>query len=67
MGVVAARSIMQPSPCKLHVRTTPHTARAASLPPHAQGISSLIYAGERVATDLAEVATVGKMLVSKYR
>ncbi|PSC71204.1 IST1-like protein [Micractinium conductrix] len=31
-----------------------------------EAVCSLIYAGERVATDLAEVAQVGKMLTSKY-
>lgn len=40
----------------------------ANLPaPPAQAICSLIYAGERIATDLAEIAAVAKQLVSKYR
>ena len=32
-----------------------------------QAICSLIYAGERIATDLAEIAAVAKQLVGKYR
>lgn len=38
----------------------------ACLPRTLQAICSLIYAGERVATDLAEIAVVSKMLVFKY-
>lgn len=32
-----------------------------------QAICSLIYAGERIATDLAEIAAVAKQLVGKYK
>lgn len=39
----------------------------AHLATHPQAISSLIYAGERVSTDLAEVNAVAKLLVGKYR
>lgn len=45
---------------------TPRFALPTCLPP-AQAICSLIYAGERIATDLAEIAAVAKQLVSKYR
>ncbi|KAL4458707.1 hypothetical protein ABPG75_013572 [Micractinium tetrahymenae] len=42
-------------------------AKTKELPPDmVEAISSLIYAGERVSTDLAEVAAVGKLLVGKY-
>ena len=40
---------------------------APPTPPAPQGICSVIYAGERVSTDLQEVNAVAKMLISKYR
>ena len=41
--------------------------RPPAPPSTAQGICSVIYAGERVSTDLQEVNAVAKMLISKYR
>lgn len=42
-------------------------AKTKEIPPDmVEAISSLIYAGERVSTDLAEVSMVAKLLVGKY-
>jgi hypothetical protein len=42
-------------------------SKTREIPPDmVEAICSLIYAGERIATDLAEIAAVAKQLISKY-
>lgn len=61
-GEAAAPPPLPPALALLHCPSPAPTPLPAP-----QAISSLIYAGERVATDLAEVAGVAKLLVGKYR